>query len=276
MTLRTERLGRLRRPLLAAWRRGWLPAPAVSVCAQYRDGRRLSGRLDDRTQRSMLFGGYERFETEAVRSLLGPGDVFVDVGAHIGWFSVLAARRVTAEGVVYAFEPYPANVARLATNVGLNGLANVRIVAAPAAEVARCIWVAPQAASDSASVTGGPRRAGPGVLVPAVTLDSVLCDEDAIRLMKIDAEGLEPAVLRGASETLKRTTALMVEFNSSALRANGSDADDLLDQLAQGGFTQWRLLDGSPGKAPQPSRLPEFANLLFARDAATVGLELWR
>lgn len=266
MSVRTERLGHLRRPLLAAWRRGWLPAPAVSICAQYRDGRRLSGRLDDRTQRAMLFGGYERLETAAVTSLLRPGDVFVDVGAHIGWFSTVAARRVGVSGVVYAFEPYPANVARLADNVALNGLENVRIVAAPAAEGSRYISVAPQAGSDSASVTGGPRGSGQGFLVPAVTVDSILLAEEAVRLMKIDAEGLEPSVLAGARETLERTTAVLVEFNRSALRANGSDAEELIASLASSGLREWRVLGGARGPGAGAPWPPDFANLLFARE----------
>lgn len=275
MRLRTERLGRLRRPLLAAWRRGLLPTPAVSICAQYCDGRRLSGRLDDRTQRAMLFGGYERLETDVVSSLLRPGDVFVDVGAHIGWFSVVAARRVGGEGAVYAFEPYPANVARLSANVALNGLSNVRIVAAPAAEAPRSVWVGPQAASDSASVTGGPRRAGAGVLVPAVTLDSVLGEEEAVRLIKLDAEGFEPAVLQGAAATLGRTSALVVELNRSALRANGSDSEELFEQLSRAGFAHWRLLDAGAGSAlRRPLRLPDFANVLLAREAATLEVAL--
>src|SRR5689334_3802567 len=70
---------------------------------------------------------WEPNETWAIRRLLGPGDLFVDIGANIGYFSVLAARSVGAEGRVIAIEPAPPTVAKLRDNLDLNGLSNVEV-----------------------------------------------------------------------------------------------------------------------------------------------------
>src|SRR5690606_12848835 len=66
-----------------------------------------------------------------IERLLEPGDVFVDIGAHVGWLSLLAARSVGPHGKVVAIDPQPYNCDRILTNAGLNGFEN--IVVAPVA-----------------------------------------------------------------------------------------------------------------------------------------------
>ena len=66
-------------------------------------------------------GIWEPYETSLLLSMLRPGDVFVDVGANIGYFSVLAASVVGDDGAVFAFEPDPDNFRLLRRNVALNG-----------------------------------------------------------------------------------------------------------------------------------------------------------
>lgn len=77
------------------------------------------------TQSVLHLGEYEPMETRLVRERLQEGDVFLDVGANIGWYTVLASPRVGAGGKVIAFEPDPANAAMLRRNVEANGLTNV-------------------------------------------------------------------------------------------------------------------------------------------------------
>lgn len=76
-------------PLLLCWQRGWLPRPRGEVRARLHDGRMLRCQLSDRTQRTMYFDLFEPAETRLITTLLGPGDSFIDVGAHIGWFITL-------------------------------------------------------------------------------------------------------------------------------------------------------------------------------------------
>jgi hypothetical protein len=81
------------------------------------------------------FGIWEPTETEYLLDNLGPGDTFVDIGANIGYFSVIAADLVEKEGRVYAFEPDDKNFALLEANLNLNGAANARAVNAAVSNV---------------------------------------------------------------------------------------------------------------------------------------------
>jgi Methyltransferase FkbM domain len=110
------------------WLKGWLPIPQADVQVRLDDGRLLQFRLSDRTQRTMWLGLFEPSETRLVSDSLLPGDVFVDVGAHVGWFTTIAARRVGSSGQVIACEPYPENAAAFRKNLALNGMQDVLVV----------------------------------------------------------------------------------------------------------------------------------------------------
>src|SRR5262249_5911071 len=114
--------------LLLCWQKGWLPKPHGIREARLKDGRRLRCELSDRTQRTMFLDLFEPAETRVLVDLLAPGDIFIDVGAHIGWFSTLASRIVQPSGRVIACEPYPANAVALRKNLALNGTGNVEVV----------------------------------------------------------------------------------------------------------------------------------------------------
>jgi FkbM family methyltransferase len=151
----------------------------------YYDGR-------DHTQRKMLLSEFEPEETELVVRQLHTGANFLDVGAHVGWFTVLAGRKVGKNGRVFAFESFPSNFDRLSKNIKANGLNNVSIRNVAVSEKTGTLSLGIQ--SDSGSVTAGP---GPTerVTVDAVTLDELLPEYITIDLLKIDVEGHEAAVL---------------------------------------------------------------------------------
>src|SRR5215469_8902900 len=113
---------------LVGWQLGRLPTPRGDAVIRLRDGRTLRCDLSDRTQRTMYLGLFEPAETSLVDSLLEPGDLFIDVGAHIGWFTTLAPGRVGPAGQVIACEPFPSTAAVLRANVALNHADNVRVV----------------------------------------------------------------------------------------------------------------------------------------------------
>src|SRR3954468_7064612 len=218
-----------------------LPAPARAVVASTADGRRFAARLDDHTQRKMLFGVFEPRESAILADLLSPGSVFVDVGAHVGWFTTLAARMVGPAGRVFAFEPFPANAALLRRNVALNGLENVRFTQAVVSGAGGTARVGVQPGSDSGSVTAGERAAERMVEVEAVTLDESVPDDARIALLKIDVEGFEHHVLDGATATLARTGAVLIELNRSALDANGTSPEEIAGRLRDAGFDDHEL-----------------------------------
>jgi FkbM family methyltransferase len=155
---------------------------------------------------------YEPETLAFIRKQLANGEVFVDVGANIGGYTIRAAR--TAR--VYVFEPHPRNFHLLMLNVKINELHdNVR--AFQAAAGAR-LGKAKLAVSDYygrhsllQSFVRMQSKRSSCIEVNMVTLDSVLTNEDHIDVIKIDVEGAEPLVLEGAKETLKRTEIVIVE-----------------------------------------------------------------
>jgi FkbM family methyltransferase len=224
-------------PLLLCWQRGWLPTPPGEAQARLSDGRRLQCRLSDRTQRTMWLGLFEPAETRLVSRLLLPGDTFIDIGAHIGWFATIAARHVGLDGQVIACEPYPETAAALRKNLALNGIQNVRV--AEKAIGSRSGMLRLCMGSDSGSVTALDWATEGEAAVPMTTLDELAAAIGVVRLLKIDVEGWESHVLRGAPEVLKRTGNVLIELNQRALRAAKSSPEELYDLLRGAGFTRF-------------------------------------
>jgi FkbM family methyltransferase len=169
-------------------------------------GRRLS--LELAQEKAYWLGVYERPVQQILCEVLRPGDLFYDVGAHVGFFSVCAA----ALGArVVAVEPDAANAARLRVNAALNGF-EVRVVEAAA-------W------SESGSVSlergDSPKegRVAPGTGVRAVVIDELVEAEGAPVLIKLDVEGAEVEALRGAQRTLERDRPVVLcELHGDAAR----------------------------------------------------------
>ncbi len=184
--------------------------------------------------------------------ILREGDTFVDCGAHEGLFSVVAAARVGRCGSVIAFEPVPMLAERLEENVRINGFENVRIVgsALSDAEGRRKFVVAPSAAGTSSFVLDG----GEEIIVDTTTLDVAL-ERGEARLVKIDVEGAEVAVLRGARKLLSSDAAWIVEIEPAHLARHGATADELIQLLT------------ASGRVSKPLSPP---NYLFFRPAETL------
>ena len=144
-----------------------------------------------------------RFEPEGIAvfaSLVRAGATVFDVGAHVGYYALIASRLVGASGHVMAFEPLPRNLAYLRRHVALNDVANVRIIAAAVADVpGRATFAEGVSDAEGALVTGG------ALDVDVVTLDAIAYDTPGVAppsVLKIDVEGAEQRVLAGAERLL--------------------------------------------------------------------------
>jgi FkbM family methyltransferase len=148
-----------------------------------------------------------------IRSRLREGAVFVDVGANVGYYTLVASKLVGTAGHVYAIEPVPSTAAFLRVNVKLNGCNNVvvREVAAWSAR-GRLVLKIPASMYGCASAV----REGSSVIVKTSTLDDILRDEGSIYLIKIDVEGAELEVLRGSQSVLRRTRYVVLELSRNA------------------------------------------------------------
>jgi FkbM family methyltransferase len=146
---------------------------------------------------------------------LGEGDVFIDVGANIGYYSILAARIVGKQGQVIALEPVPNTVKVLNLNIKLNNLKNIKIIPEAAwSNSARLKLYVPEGCYGWASPIKRP--GSKSLTVHAVPLDDVSEKIPAIKLLKIDVEGSEYHVIMGAQETLNKTENVVMEVSENS------------------------------------------------------------
>jgi FkbM family methyltransferase len=149
-----------------------------------------------------------------IARFLEPGGVFVDAGANIGFFSVVAARHVGPEGRVYAVEMMPETAAHAQRHATMNDLPQIRLVRLALSDEGgeRVRATVPDRLWGQASIARDHAQGGGRVVeVETTTLDAVLADESAIGLIKMDLEGAELTALKGARETLKKTRAVVYE-----------------------------------------------------------------
>jgi FkbM family methyltransferase len=189
-----------------------LPVPgAAKVALRYRETLGLS---------SLLYGPFEAGELAFASQFLRPGDVVMDIGANVGLFSVVMASAVGSQGRVFAFEPVPANVARLEGNLRRNGISNTQVFAMGLGDADGDLML--HMATDSAypSLHEVQDGLGDGTALPVRVraLDGVWEElgRPQVAFIKMDVEGAEMDVLRGAPRLLAacRTT-LLVEANSA-------------------------------------------------------------
>ena len=141
---------------------------------------------------------------------LKPGDIFIDVGANIGYYTILASKHVGATGKVFAVEPVPQTVEVLKFNIKLNGLRNVTVID-KAAWNSYCKLKMKIAFGEFGCASFF--RNGVEVDVSAIPLDGVLADVPKIKLIKVDVEGAEYEVLQGLKQTLIRTEYVVLELS---------------------------------------------------------------
>jgi FkbM family methyltransferase len=199
-------------------------------------------RLDEGDSLFLGSHDYEPYASKLVMGLLRPGDVAVDVGAMIGYYTVIFAKHVQAHGRVYAFEPDPENFALLESNVGMNGYGNVTCRrAVVGAEAGRGkLWRAPSNRGDNHAFPGEGREA---IDVDVVVLDDVI--SEPVDLVKIDVQGYESHVLAGMRALIERSVelAMLVEFCPALLIEAGTQPSGLLDELRDLGFAMFEIDD---------------------------------
>jgi FkbM family methyltransferase len=222
-------------------------------------------------------GEPERGTRLLIQRLVEPGDVFVDVGAHLGLHTLAAARAMNGHGRIVAFEPFAPTQRLLRMSVLLNGFSNVVEIhqAAVSDHSGRAqLFLGMRSGHHSLFPPDLPAGTGdPSVEVPLVGLDDVLKATPTIDLLKIDAEGAEPEVLDGARSLIEHNheIALIVEFGPSHLRRRGLSARAWLSRFERLGFTHQVIAAHSGCLEDRPlEQLEETAsaNLLFARPDA--------
>lgn len=176
---------------------------------------------------------YEPHVENFIKNNVGPGDCVVDVGANIGYFSMLSASLVENKGKVYAFEPYSENVKMLHLSKEINHFSQLEIIPMAASDQSGlCLF-------DNAGTNGFIRkmthkasRVLNSTPVYMTSLDTILPETlDRLDLIKIDTEGAEFLAMQGAIETLQRFKPTVIsEFAPDALNiTSNATVDDYLN-----------------------------------------------
>jgi FkbM family methyltransferase len=222
-------------------------------------------------------GAHESYALRLLLEYLRPGDLFIDIGAHIGYYSLHAARTVGMTGRVIAFEPDPENAELLSRNAAENDLRGIRIervALGDRAGVGTLYLSSTNRGDHRLDATDEPRTT---VEVPVVPLDEALASESvAPRALKIDAQGSEARIWEGMARVLstEEPLAILLEFWPYGLRRAGADPPAFLRRIEADGFvvreidehkTRLRDVDATELLARLGERPDAEVNLLLAR-----------
>ncbi|WFU69767.1 FkbM family methyltransferase [Bradyrhizobium sp. CB2312] len=205
-------------------------------------------------------------DADFVGTYLQPGETFVDVGANVGQLSLAAAVRVTRSGRVIAIEAHPRICRYLQGNVRLNGLTVEVHNTAVGSKDGELVFT--DFRSDDmnfASVT--PPPSGATLRVPVRPLDSIVGDR-RVDLLKVDVEGFEVDLLKGAAKTVSNCRCLYIEDSELNLRRAGTSRTELYDRLIDHGFELFHLRQGRLERAFPDIPGPDDDNLIAVRPPA--------
>ncbi|MCL7379631.1 FkbM family methyltransferase [Streptomyces sp. 35G-GA-8] len=257
-----------------------------------RFGARFAVDTRDLIQRYLyMFGVWEPHMTRWLQSRLRPGDTFVDVGANIGYYSVLASGLVGDEGQVVAIEASPDFHRKLLQQVQLNQCSNVRAVNGAVSDSRKALTfvLASSANMGANSIVPYDGLAESSFEIEARPLPELLeSDEIArARVIKIDVEGAEGSVVRGMVpilDKLRPDVEITVEVTPDRMAQLGDSAEELVTTMRDHGFNVYRLAnDYAPESYPSALRgrpvvpvrwrgaIVEESDLIFSRiDAETL------
>ena len=202
------------------------------------------------TPQLVVYRQWEPDLSALLPTLCPPGSVFVDVGANFGYFTCLVAAHMNgnAQSKVVAIEPNPELLRLLRINLTINwSLAPVEIKPIAVGDThASVVLTVPRDRAANGRLCADPPLATKTERqfnVVQQPLDSVLADEPRVTVLKVDVEGFELAVFRGATETLSRKDIILVfEWSLSQIREAGFEAEAIVGCLLSHGFKFYRIL----------------------------------
>ncbi|MGB7537158.1 MAG: FkbM family methyltransferase [Anaerolineales bacterium] len=236
------------------------------------DGVRLRGFLRHRSiLEEFARGTYEITTRSLFRELLPSADVFVDAGAHIGLFSVMAGRYGKPGLTVYSFEPDPYNQRAFRWNTTFNRCRNVNLFPGAVSDkngIARLLIS--DGTIGSSLVLGRTRIGGTHFLeVDTYALDAVLKDTAPKSILfKLDIEGAEIQALQGMAATLRwmQRIAIICEVNPEALAAGGRKPMDLVAVLRGAGLQVFFISEAAGGLIPVADSFDAKGNFLAVKN----------
>ncbi|MCB0744927.1 MAG: FkbM family methyltransferase, partial [Ignavibacteriae bacterium] len=215
----------------------------------------------------IIYEGFEKAEIDYVSSNLKEGDIFIDVGANIGLFSLIASKIVGEEGKVICFEPSPITYFRLKENVDLNGFKNIdcRNIGLSDAPKELTFYISNKGYDAwNSFAPSQDDKLNDKIKVPVSTLEIQLntINKELIRLVKIDVEGWEKFVLNGGSQFfVDYKPIVMVEFTEENTFNAGYSVYDIYDIMQNWGYVWYRIVNGKMIEEIKQMRYP-YVNLI--------------
>jgi len=252
----------------AQWQISSRMAPGAIVY-DWIDGSRFLVRNGETGLTGNIYTGLHEFPDMAyLLHVIREDDLFIDIGANVGSFSILACAARGARGI--AFEPIPSSFARLTENIRLNRIED-RVLCRNVGlgkETANLFFTSDQDTVNHALAEG--ERCETSISVPVVTVDETVTIA-APTLIKIDVEGYETPVLEGAHQTLDNPNvhSVIMELNGSGVRY-GYDESKIVSQMLAHGFKTYAYDPFLRSLEPLNARKSNSGNTIFIRNEALV------
>lgn len=183
-----------------------------------------------------LSGIWEELTTEMFKKAIKEGDVVVDLGANLGYYTLLAARLVGKRGRVYAFEPEPINYSLLLKNIEINGYDNIVAMQKAVSDTTGTVRLFLDNTDTGAHTIYEPDDKREFIEIESVILDELFKDKKhPINVIKMDIEGAEMAALTGMDRIIRENENLkmLVEFYPAAIRGAGHSPEEFINRLLQ-------------------------------------------
>jgi len=185
-------------------------------------------------QSYIINSGWEELTTEMFKKVVKEGDVIVDLGANLGYYTLLAARLVGPRGKVYAFEPEPINYGLLLKNIELNGYDNVVAMQKAVSNVTGKARLFLDDKDTGAHTIYQPDNTREFIEVESVTLDEFFRDKKhPVNVIKMDIEGAEMAAFSGMDRLIRgnENLKIFVEFYLPGIARSGGSAQEFIRRL---------------------------------------------
>ena len=195
-----------------------------------------------------IFKIYEPNQSEIVKKYVHEGDIVIDIGAHVGYYTLLMAQLVGENGKVYSFEPDPVNFQLLKKSVEINGFENVVLIQKAVSNITDKVKLF---LGDNNSAINRIYDATLGDAKESIDVESVTIDEyfkendELVNFIKIDSEGSEVKIINGMKQFLSRNQELvmMTEFFPFLIKKSGDEPNQYLKSLEKSGFSLYNIFD---------------------------------
>lgn len=228
-------------------------------------------------QQLFWYGHYEKELGELLKKIVRPGDVFLDLGANIGYFSLLVAINSPSANII-SFEPAKDLFHYMNDNISLNNIKNVSAINAAAGEIneEKDLFISSPDNSGMSSFHQPENYSGKKERVKVLSMDEWFKTSglSKIDIIKLDIEGSELAALKGMKEILqKQKPVLIVEVNPETLSMFNLRPSDIYDYLKQLNFEGFLILENGRFTHLSQPEINKTTNVLFIHREKLKGYE---